>query len=264
MTNEISKNSIHYKAVYQDYDWCYQNYVINGMTHEEMAKFANCSVRVIKKWCVEKHRITNRYRYQEGKITDRQRSIIIGGLLGDGHIDRREDYPLYILCHAENQKDYLFWTYKELKNLCNSAPKHYKGKENCIVVNSVCNTQDYYRLETRSYECLKELRQMTLIELIDNLDPLSFAIWILDDGCYNRKSWKICLPFSKTDCDYIIESVRQKFGINGKLYLHPTTNFYYLRFVRSDSNIINNIILSIFPQNLDIIQYKIGNDKVAV
>ena len=49
----MRNNNPKFKAVYQDYDWCYERYVIKGMTHQEMADECGASLRVIQKWCSE-------------------------------------------------------------------------------------------------------------------------------------------------------------------------------------------------------------------
>lgn len=227
------------------------------MTHKEMAMLANCSKRVIEKWCTERFRLTNDLRLNVVKLTDRQRSIIIGGLLGDGHIDKREKYPIYIVCHAENQKEYLFWNYEELKNLCNHAPTYYPGKKNTMVNGTLCDTQPFYRCETRSYKSIGELRNFSLYDLIDNLDELSFSVWVLDDGNKNRKSWKICAPFSNQDCEYIIETLNNKFNIHGQISYNSAVQCNYIRFVRGESRKIDECILRNIPNNLDVIHDKI-------
>lgn len=253
----IDKHSMHYKADYQDYDWCYQHFINEGMSHKEMAELANCSVRVIKKWCVERHRLTNDLRGETVKLTDRQRSIIIGGLLGDGHIDKREKYPLYILSHAEDQKDYLYWNYQELKNLCNHAPTYYPGKKNVRIRDTICDTQPVYRLETRTYKSIGELRGLSIKELVDQLDELSFSVWMLDDGNHHRKAWKLCTPFSDEICYYIIDKIYEKFNIQGGLSPNNTIHYNYIRFIRSESRKIDDYILRNIPNDLDVVQHKI-------
>lgn len=84
-------NNSQYKAIYQDYNWCYQKYIIEGLSHEEMAREANCTKRVIEKWCTEKHRLTQKYRQNIIELTDIQRDLIIGSRLGDGHIDKKRN-----------------------------------------------------------------------------------------------------------------------------------------------------------------------------
>lgn len=48
IANNIKKNNPKFKAIYQDYDWCYQKFVIENKSHREMAEEANCSLRVIQ------------------------------------------------------------------------------------------------------------------------------------------------------------------------------------------------------------------------
>ena len=105
----MKSNNPRFKAVYHDYDWCYERFVNRNMTHQEMADEIGVSKRVIQKWCVEKHGIHRDTYKQYKELTDIQKKIIMFGLLGDGHIDRRENQPMYIESHAENQKDYLYW-----------------------------------------------------------------------------------------------------------------------------------------------------------
>lgn len=108
---EIIVNSTHdcrFKAKYQDYDWCYHHFVELGMTHKEMADIAGCKVRTIEKWCVEKHKLKNRVRLDTVKFNNIQEQIILGSILGDGHINKKEDAPNFFISHAVNQKDYIF------------------------------------------------------------------------------------------------------------------------------------------------------------
>ena len=98
------------------------------MTMEQMAEEANCSLRVIKKWCSEKHRL-NLFTYSENKkLTELQRQLIMFSLLGDGHITNNNDRPMYIESHAENQKEYLFWKYNILKDICSNKKSFYVDK----------------------------------------------------------------------------------------------------------------------------------------
>ena len=113
---QIHNHNSSYKAIYQDYDWCYQKFMIEGLNHDEMAKEGNTSKRTIEKWCTEKHHLTQKYRQKNKQLNEIQRNLIIGSLLGDGHIDKRELQPTFIVSHAEEQKDYLFWKYNILKD----------------------------------------------------------------------------------------------------------------------------------------------------
>lgn len=53
-TQIIKSNNPKFKAIYQDYDWCYERFINRDMSMQEMAKEAGCSLRVMQKWCSEK------------------------------------------------------------------------------------------------------------------------------------------------------------------------------------------------------------------
>lgn len=255
-----NKNDCKFKAMYQDYDWCYQRYMIEGMNHEEMAKEAGISKRTIEKWCTEKHRLTQKYRQINKKLSSIQRDLIIGSMIGDGHIDRRETQPMFIVSHAENQKDYLFWKYNILKDLCNIKPTYYEQKEAKHFKTGDCICQPYYRIHTRIHDCLKEIRSMSVKELLDELNEFSFSVAMLDDG-YRGNLWSYCIaPYTPNEAEYILDVFKSKFDISG--YIRESDK-RYICFNAIDSVKIDTIILDNIPNNLDIIQYKIiQNDKI--
>lgn len=251
------KNNSSYKAIYQDYNWCYQKYIIEGLNHEEMAMEAETTKRTIEKWCCEKHRLTQKYRQKNKQLNNTQRSLIIGSLMGDGHINKRETQALFIVCHAVNQKDYLFWKYETLKDLCNIPPVYYETSER-IFDDKTYNCQPFYRLSTRIHDCLIPIREMSIYQLLDNFDELAFCIAMLDDGSRGNL-WSYCVaPYTEKEKQYIIKTFKYKFNVNG--YIRESDN-RYLIFNAIDSKKIDDIILRNIPNNLDIIQYKIINNN---
>lgn len=254
----MNKHSIHFKAIYQNYDWCYQKFIIEGLNHQEMANECGATKRVIEKWCTEKHRLTQKYRQKNKQMTDIQRDLIIGSMLGDGHIDKRETQPIFIVSHAENQKDYLFWKYELLKDFCNIPPsfyeekiaKHFKGGD------YLCKSQ--YRISTRIHDCFIDIRKMNVKELVDNLNEFSFSVLMLDDGC-RTDLWSYCVvPYSEEEKEYMIKNFKEKFNIDG--YIRESDD-RYIFFNALDSKKIDEIILNNIPNNLDIIKDKILNNN---
>ncbi len=57
-------------------------------------------------------------------ISEEQKAIILGTLLGDGYIyqDRYGGCRLE-LKHSESQKDYVFWLHEKLRTICPGVPK---------------------------------------------------------------------------------------------------------------------------------------------
>lgn len=258
----LGKNDSNFKAIYQNYDWCYQKYMVEGMSHDEMAQEANCSKRVIEKWCAERHRITQKYRQANKKLSDVQKDFIIGSLLGDGHIDKREVQPIFIVSHAENQKDYLFWKYEMMKEFCNIPPKYYEAENKLWFNGRMYLSKPFYRMCTRIHDCLLPYRNMSKRELIDRLNEFSLAIYMLDDGFRDRSNWKICLAgIPMEDRLHFIKVMDSKFSLNAYV---DTGDDRYINFRAESSRNLDYMILKNIPKDLDIIKYKITeNHKIA-
>ena len=255
----MKPNNPKFTAAYQDYNWCYDKFVEKGLNHEEMAKLANCTKRVIEKWCQEKHHIDTYTRMNNKRINKIQHDLIIGSLLGDGHIDKREEYPLFIVSHAVDQKDYLYYKYDIMRDLCEMTPTFYKGKSNCLIGTSYCDCQDFYRFNTRTYNALGVYREKTKIDLINCLNEYSFSIWMLDDGhCETKGYWELCAPLgSNEERQMLIQVLKDKFDVTA---IEQKDNRYF-RFHSEDSIKITKMILNNIPNYLDIIQNKIFNKK---
>jgi len=259
--NVNSINSIYFKAIYQDYDWCYQKYMTEGLNHEEMAKEAKCSKRVIEKWCCEKHKLTQEYRKIHKQLNDIQKDLVIGSLLGDGHVDKRETQPIFIVSHAENQKDYLFWKYELMKDFMNISPTYYKEAYHNFGTDSKYLCQPHYRISSRIHNCFIQYREMSKRNLIDNLNEFSLSIFALDDGYRGDSNWEICLAdIPLKDRYHFIDIMKNRFDLDG---IVENSDKRYMRFTAKSSRKLDEIITSIIPNNLDIIKCKIiENDKI--
>lgn len=249
----MRSNNPKFKAPYQNYDWCYQRYVIQGMSHQQMADECGVSLRVIQKWCCEIYKLNARTFKENKEMTDLQYQIILFGTLGDGHIDKREDQPLYIESHAMDEKDYVFWKYEQLRDLCNSPPKYYEESYTNFGTSKFYLCQPYYRFETRIINQLKEIRGMKRLDKIKQLNDLGLSLHVLDDGCRNDL-WKLCLAeYSQKEIDLYVKLCKERFDLNAK----QEKDKRYIRFDAESSRKIDKIILENIPNNLDIIKKKI-------
>lgn len=256
----IKPNNPNFKAVYQDYDWCFERYINRGMTMQDMADEAGASLRVVQKWCQEIHNLDNRSYKKHKKLNDFQKQLIMFGRLGDGHIDRREDQPMYIESHAENQKDYIFWKWSILKDLCTQEPVYYPPKATVFGGKSYA-CQASYRLCTRIIDDLKPIREMSNREIIEQLNEFGIAIHFLDDASRSDGFWTLCVAgYPLDDINKYLKICENRFNIIGKIHKDSR----YVGFNKSSSKIIDNIILKIVPNNLDIIQSKIFRKKLEV
>jgi len=118
-----------------------------------------------------------------GSLTEMQRSIIIGSLLGDGTMRCRANALLEVN-HCLAQKVYVDWKYQQLATLVLTPPKARKSN----------GTRVAYRFTTRSLPELTPYYRWFYQgghKVIPNdllLDPLSLAVWFMDDGCKSYKA----------------------------------------------------------------------------
>lgn len=258
VSQEIIKwNNPKFKAIYQDFDWCYERFVNRGMNMREMAEEANCSLRVMQKWYSEKHRLNDWTFRHEKKLNELQKQIVMFGLLGDGHIDKRPNQPMYIESHAENQKDYVFWKYSMLKDLCNKEPVYKKP----IIRHFNCGDylcQGSYRINTRVIDDLGPIRAMSKSQIIDELNELGLCLHLLDDGCRCKSNWELCVAsFTNEEKLRYIKVCKTKFDIEPYI----TSDVRYIKFRAEDSRRIDKMILQNIPNDLDIVKYKILLNK---
>jgi LAGLIDADG DNA endonuclease family. len=251
------KNDPRYKAPYQDYNWCFDRYINKGMSHQEMADEIGVSKRVIQKWCVEKHHIHQDTYRDFKKLSDIQREIIIAGTLGDGHINKRIDQPMYIESHSMDEKDYLFWKYNYLKDLCKKPPKYYKESITNFSSDKLYKCKPFFRIHTRIINELKDIRDMNKLDKINSLTEFQFCLLMLDDG--NRDSlWYLCVAewsdeeiealYNKTINDFTIRFNRKK-------------DERYIYYDALSSKRIDELILKNIPNDLDIVKKKIINNN---
>lgn len=251
----MKKNNANYKAVYQEYDWCFDRFIIQGMNHQEMADELGVSKRVIQKWCVEKHHIDSHTYKELKKLSDIQKQLIIAGTLGDGHIDKRPTQPMYIESHAIDEKDYLFWKYEILKDICNKEPVYYEESYTNFSSDKYYKCKPYYRINTRIINDLIPIRQMSRIDKIKQLNKFQFSLLMLDDGSRSNL-WQLCVAEWS---DNEVEALSNK-CLEFELRFNRNKDNRYINFDALSSKRIDNIILEHIPNNLDIIKKKIINN----
>ena len=191
-----------------------------------------------------------------GSLTQTQRSIIIGSLLGDGYLrivpGRKE--ALLEINHSYSQKEYVDWKYKMLENICKSAPKMRRGNGSRVA----------YRFTTRQNSELSELfrkfyrNNKKVIPEDIKLDPIMLAVWYMDDGSFCRASdvYLNTQQFNANDQNRCQEMLR-KIGIESMQ--NRDKEYKRLRFKKSDLEKLWNIIT---PYIIPSMTYKLGYNPV--
>ncbi|MBI2631166.1 hypothetical protein HYW73_03070 [Candidatus Nomurabacteria bacterium] len=191
-------------------------------------------------------------------LSDIQKAVVIGSILGDGNLNSnwsRTNYRLKI-SHSVKQSDYLLWKYEVLKDFVLTKPNVYE-KTKSISFRTISHNEltQFYKL---FYPLGKKVIPRNIKELINN--PLTMAIWFMDDGnAIKRKSIL---------CGYHLNS--QSFTLSeNKLLSECLYTLYKIESVVELNN--NNYRLAIWKQDsrrkfrdlvtsyvIDSMKYKIG------
>ncbi len=187
-----------------------------------------------------------------GSLTQLQKSVIIGTILGDGYlriIPGRKNAILEIN-HSFKAKDYVDWKYLILKNITVSPPRRRRTNEGRIA----------YRFYTKQ---LSELTELYKIFYKDNkkvvpdnliLNSTILSVWYMDDGskCGNSNFYLNTQQYSLDDQRKLINKL-ENLGLKARL--NKDKKYWRIRFLSESLSefkrlIGDEIILSM--------KYKIG------
>ena len=182
-----------------------------------------------------------------GSLTQEQKSLIIGTILGDGYlriIPRRKNAFLEVN-HSIKQKDYVDWKYSVLQSIVKNGPKLRKGNGNRIAC----------RFYTR---CLSEITDSFKYFYKDGkkiiphdlqINPFSLAVWYMDDG--SRSGGSVYLntqQFSIEDQNKLQKFLLNQFNINSNL--NKDKEYKRIRIIRADAKKFCDIIRKFVPQSM--------------
>lgn len=163
-------------------------------------------------------------------ISKKQKEIIIGNILGDGCLEFNGYRGTRLqIKQCLRYKDYVFWLYKQLENLCNSSPKQRKDNKQWYF--STRYLKELTLLHKLFYRNRRKIIPKNILKLINS--SLTLAIWYMDDGSlYWRpkehngfRLYTNCFSIREVDLlknvllnNFGIESTAQRFLCNGKKY----------------------------------------------
>ena len=120
-----------------------------------------------------------------GSLTQFQKSVIIGSILGDGYlrIVRGRTNAFLEINHSFNQKEYVDWKYSVLKNISRSRPHERFGNGDRVA----------YRFFTKQHPEITKLYRKFYIngrKVVPRIqiDAIILAVWYMDDGSKCRAS----------------------------------------------------------------------------
>ncbi|MEK7178287.1 MAG: hypothetical protein AAB721_01360 [Patescibacteria group bacterium] len=184
------------------------------------------------------------------KVTDLQRSMIVGTILGDGHVLKTTMGYCLRLKHSLKQRELLKWKYDILNNIATPIKVY---KDSC-----------YFR--TVTHPVFSEYRKMFYDEnkskripsnLINVINQVALATWIMDDGTNElgySKSLRINTQcFSLTEHKKLQQILQVKFGIISTL--NKDKDMYRLRIAKSS---MDKLISLVNPYIIPSMLYKLS------
>ena len=198
------------------------------------------------------------------KLSDYQKEILIGLLLGDGHLETQNSGRTYRLKieHTYCQKPYTDWLYQIFKDWVLTAPQTKEQAVKGVLYKK-------YWFSTVSHGAFRfyaqqfyENKHKILPKLIHKwLSPLAMAVWFMDDGSLKSNHHRALIfntqSFSKTEVTRLSKIMEDKFGIAMVLrkQSRKTEELYQLITVKDGAEKLAEIIK---PYVLPSMKYKLG------
>jgi hypothetical protein len=152
-------------------------------------------------------------------MTDRQKEILVGMLLGDAHLERQQGALTARLKieHSLTQKAYVDWKYCEWRDWVRTPPKTRvrRNRLGTTSANVGFTTLSHVEFERFRLVFYKDRRKVIPEDL--RLTPLSVAVWFMDDG--SRKSSQCrglylnTQSFNHAEVDLLQEVMRRDVGV---------------------------------------------------
>lgn len=197
-------------------------------------------------------------------------SIIIGALLGDGHMEKRGAGLGVRIKFEQSSKnvEYLMWfhSYLSTRGYCRLEKPLMKKrikKDGLVIYHYLVNSytftsfswlHDMFYLRDVQTNKLKKTIPLNLTEL---LTPLALAIWFMDDGSKLGQGVKISTNcFSKEEIEFLSLIIKNKFNIETNIHIAGKGEGFTLYIPKKYMPLFSQIVK---PYMLSSMTYKLGN-----
>jgi len=192
-------------------------------------------------------------------LTPKQKSILIGSILGDGtlQLGERGINANFKTEQGLVQKEYVWWKYNIFKPWVFTEPKisyRYNESRERYAKSYWFRTVRHPILtefHKRFYEAGKKIIPK---DIGNDLNPLALAVWIMDDGSLNNNQLDISTySFTLQDIHLLIETLKSEYGLSGQYYSDRNKGCR-MYFKKSETRKLARLIKPYVIPNLD---YKI-------
>ena len=154
-------------------------------------------------------------------LTKRQNQILIGLMLGDGHIESsyRPEIARLKISYRATHKEYIDWLWQEFREWVLRKPKlkeqTLKGKMYKSYWFTTVSHQDFAKVWKKWY---LDRRKIVPVEELKKLNSLGLAIWFMDDGSIKSRHHKSVFlntqGFKPKEVTLLQDVLENKFGIH--------------------------------------------------
>lgn len=167
-----------------------------------------------------------------GKMTQLQKNIITGLMLGDGYIySDKYNRAILEMKQSEPKKEYVFWLYEKLKDICTGLPKKRKDNNQWRILTKANNTLIFYK--RLFYRNGKKIIPVNIKKFLKS--KLTVAIWYLDDGSLDYREKDHYAYTLHTNCFSLEETrllqdvFKENFGITSTIQTRLCRGIRYPR-----------------------------------
>lgn len=198
-------------------------------------------------------------------LTQKQKELITGSLLGDGtmRLGRNARNANFKVEHGLAQEQYVFWKYGMLKNFVFTEPKiSYRYRDNRMkypkswwfrTIRHPLMTEIYNQFYLK--DGYRSGRKILPDSLPENLSPFALAVWIMDDGSFNRSQIDISTySFILSEIHRLQDIFCRRFRLKASFYKDRNIGFriYFTK------KYTEELIKIIYPYIIPSMLYKIG------
>lgn len=200
-----------------------------------------------------------REKKKDLKLSKRQRELVVGLLLGDGHLETQNGGRTYRLKveHGSTQREYLEWLAKEFQEWLISG-WYEKRKGGKLVYGFTTVSHPAFRFYGAQFYQNGKKRIPPLIKKL--MTPLSLAIWFLDDGSAKSSRHRSLvihsLGYTRKDL-VVMQDALKRFGIESAMHKQRNDSSR-LYFPFASSLIIEQFVRPILNE-VPVLAYKVEN-----
>lgn len=158
------------------------------------------------------------------KLNQTQREILVGLMLGDGHLEARKSGKTYRLKVEQSlsKERYVLWLYENFASFVLNKPKIKDKIRNGVKTKNIWfSTMSHGSFRFYAQQFYENGKKVVPRMIGKLLGPLAMAVWFMDDGSTKSKKHKAKIfntqCFSKAEVLLLIKTLKEKYGINSKL-----------------------------------------------